>query len=191
MGLRNYNKDFFKNKDNIKSVKEVSSQRVLNGQKVSADSTSFKVQNAAQILKNKNSLPPSYDPNNVTNNTNADTIAALGVLSAIGITPIYNQKRDFSFLQTQDMSFPENPNVAGEERLKSLKNKNIKADDKFKDPTNPFYNLEDSSSDKKIEQIKKSKSSSESINPINTAAAIFDLNVVKSNSLKLRQFSNG
>jgi hypothetical protein len=188
MGLRNYNKDFFKNKESVKSVKEASSQRVINGEVVTANSKSFKVQNAAEILINNNVFPDTYSSLNVTNNTNPDTITALGVLSAIGVTPVYNQERDFSFLKTQDMLTPINPNIVDENRLDNLKNKSIKADDKFKDSSNPFYNLEDSVSVKKKEQIDKLKSSTESINPINTAAAIFDINVVNSSNLKLRQF---
>ena len=180
MGLRNYNKDFFKDKERIKNTKKSSSKRLVNGVLVEPNSKNFKVQNAAQILKQNNVY-------NKQNNNNDTASIALETLAAIGVTPVKEQNRDFSFLNSQDMLTPENPNIVDENRLKNLKNKTIKADDKFKDSSNPFYNLDDSISENKRKQIQKSKNNITAIDTTNVVVAIFDLNIVNNNK-PLRQF---
>ena len=214
--MRELNKDFFKDKELVKATKRTNSQRYLNGQLVDVNTVSFKVQNAAQILRQNNVLPNlqgGYGQDSFQDNTGyggktfrdvtdgesqlsageghdefSNTVnTAIAVLSAIGVTPIYNQERDFSFLKTQEMTPLRNPNIIEEDRLKSLKNKNIKTDDNFKDSSNPFYNLDEGMSEAKYKQIKQLKGSSSMINPTNTAAAIFDLNIVNTTTNSLRQ----
>ena len=184
--MRELNKDFFKDKELVKATKRTNSQRYLNGQLVDVNTASFKVQNAAQILRQNNALPNlqgGHGQDEFSNTVNT----AIAVLSAIGVTPIYNQERDFSFLKTQEMTPLRNPNIIEEDRLKSLKNKNIKTDDNFKDSSNPFYNLDEGMSEAKYKQIKQLKGSSSMINPTNAAAAIFDLNIVNTTTNSLRQ----
>lgn len=180
MGLKSYNKDFFKDKQRISNIKKSNSKRLVNGVLVEPNSADFKVQNAAQILKQNN----VYNKQSSNNDT---ATVALETLAAIGITPISNYGRDFSFLKTQDTLTPTNPNIITEDRLKTLKNKNVKADDKFKDSSNPFYNLDDSISENKKTQINQLKKDLNLIDATNVTVAIFDLNIVN-NTKSLRQF---
>jgi hypothetical protein len=204
--MKSFQKEVFMDKENLKSIKSSNSKRYINGQLVTVDSKNFKIQNAAQILRQNNVLPKlqggvgqdtfrdvTDGESQLQGGAGQDTFSnpvavSMAVLFAVGITPVYNLKRNFSFLQTQDMIPLRNPNIFEEDRFKELQNKNIKADDKFKDSSNPFYNLDDSVSSAKAAQIKQLKSSANAINPTNTAVAIFDLNIINSNTLKLRQF---
>lgn len=181
MGLKSYNKDFFKDKQRISNAKKSNSKRLVNGALVEPNSTDFKIQNAAQILKQNNSYNKQSDKNDTA------TIA-LETLAAIGVTPIRNQERDFSFLKTQDNPKLENPNIIDENRIKNLKNKSIKADDKFKDSSNPFYNLDEGISENKERQSKQIKHSLNVIDATNITAAIFDLNIISNDTNSLRQF---
>jgi len=185
--MRSFQKEAFMNKEKLKSIKKSNSKRYINGQLVTVDSKNFKIQNAAQILRQNNVFTALQG--GIGSDEFGNTAAvSMAVLAAIGVTPVYEQDRDFSFLRTQDMVPLRNPNILEEDRLKELQNKNIKADDKFKDATNPFYNLDEGPSLAKAAQLKQLKSASNAIDPTNAAVAIFDLNIVNSSTLKLRQF---
>jgi len=187
MPSRSFQKEAFINKERLKGIKKSNSKRYINGQLVTVDSKNFKIQNAAQILRQNNVFPKLTGGS--SSDKFSDTVSvSMAVLSAVGITPVYDQVRDHSFLRTQDMTPLQNPNILEEDRLKELQNKTIKADDKFKNAANPFYNLDEGLSEAKATQLKQLKIAANAIDPTNAAAAIFDLNIINSNTLKLRQF---
>ena len=181
MPSRSFQKEVFTNKSRLQNIKKTNNKRYINGELVTVNSKSFKIQNAAQILKQNNSF------NKQSSNTDTASVS-LEVLAAIGVTPIYNQERDYSFLKIQDVSPLRNPNIIETDRLKDLKNKNIDARDKFKNKENPFYNLDEGMSQNKQDQIKQIKEASRAIDATNLAAAFFDLNIVTTNTPSIRQF---
>ena len=217
--MRSINKNIFKDKFTLKQVKKQNTQRYINGQLVSVNSDSFKIQNAASILRKNDALPiveptdgddifmPKYDiepyvagtdgddifmPKNMfaqsTENKPANIATSIAVLEAIGITPLPNQDRDFSFLKTQNMTTLSNPNILETNRIKNLKNENIKADKNFKNFSNSFYNLDEGVSIDKSKQFTKLEKQKEIIDSSNLVTRIFDLNIVNSSTKCLRQF---
>ena len=88
MPSRSFQKEVFTNKERLKGIKKSNSKRYINGQLVTVDSKNFKIQNAAQILRQNNGFTA------LQGNTAAVSMA---VLAAIGVTPVYEQERDFSF----------------------------------------------------------------------------------------------
>ena len=216
MPMKSYQQKVFKNKSYVKSLKRSTSKRYINGQLVDVNSTEFKVQNAAAILKNNNvftEIPSVLDPDinpidtmgsgpfkvnpidtmgsgpfKVGTAPRAQPNTSLSVLAALGVTQVTGYSRRFSFLDTQEEYPLQNPNIIETERLKNLQNKNISARDKFKDKEDPFYNLDEGISANKIRQIQHLKDKKDYIEPKNLAAGFFELNIVNNNNPKLRQF---
>ena len=189
MPSRSFQREVFTSADRISNIKKINSKRYINGHLVAVNSKSFKIQNAAQILR-KNDVLPVVEPTDGDDifMPTADANTSLAVLAAIGVTPLKNQERDNSFLKTQKMEPLANPNIIETDRLKALKNEKIKADKNFKNPTNAFYNLDESMSINKSRQITKLDKAKNQIDSSNLVVGIFESNILNSTTKPLRQF---
>ena len=180
MPIKSYQKDFFRDKQKIKNSKKSNSKRYINGVLVEPNTMTFKIQNAAAILKNNNNLPFQADPSDIK-------LTSLEVLFAIGVTPI-NNEFEFSFLKTENIPNVSNPNIMDVTRYTELKNKKIKATDKFIDPTNPFYNIDEGTSINKQMQIKQTKKVAEIPDNTKIASAFFDINIENTSTPTIKEF---
>jgi hypothetical protein len=183
--MRKFSKSDLSDKSKIKKLKQQTSKRYVNGKLVSGTNTNeFKIQNAAQILRTKKTVPT-----NITNNSDMDTSKM--VLNSLGVTLSKEPSRKLDFLaEEKQLVVTENPNLEVSDRLKKLKNSKADSTNKFQKADNPFYKLDIKPSDAYYSSAPPTKNNNSDIqfNCQNACATLFEINVINRTTKTLRQF---
>jgi hypothetical protein len=101
---------------------------------------------------------------------------ATALLGALGASVDSTKSKDYSLINTQtDQEVINNPNIA-DRNLKSMKGQQTSPDDKFSDPDDPFYNLDDGLSEQEQLQVEEAAAVEVPSQALQTLAA--DISVI-------------
>ena len=128
-----------KNPNNVKKLKSKGNVSLINGQRFfkSQLTPSFQIERGTQRLVDQGMATS-------TSSETSTEQSALNLLTVLGIS-LSSEKIDYSLSSQQtDTETIDNANIFDDNIYKKLKNKNIKATDKFVNENDPFYKLDNS-----------------------------------------------
>jgi hypothetical protein len=186
MPITTFTKSDLKNSDFRTQVATTRNTRIVAGKVVkNTSSNDAKVLKTTQFLQTNGTMEPQ-GASVSTNDVSMRMLESLGICVMTG-DEINN--KDYSLLSTIDLEILDNPNISEPDKLLKLTNKKTTATDKFVDPNDPFYVLDETPSrayQKKTAEVTQKMDYKDCVS---IAAAFYDLNVINTSEMTLKQFS--